>query len=136
LGLSLQLVLSSDPRLLCVVRGAVDRLASVAGFGEEDCHAIVLAVDEALTNIIRHAYEDRHDESIELSCRVLENGVEFVMRDHGRPVDKAKVCARPLELVKPGGLGTHIIRQVMDQVSYEPLTDSNQLRLVKYLAKA
>lgn len=128
-------MLSSDPRLLCVVRSAVHRLAAESGFGEEDCSAITLAVDESLTNIIRHAYENRHDESIELTCRVLDGGVEFIVRDHGRPVDLAKVCAQSLGRVKPGGLGTHIIRQVMDQVDYEPLAGANQLRLVKYLAK-
>ena len=135
-GLSVKLVLTSDPRLLSVVRGAVHRLASVAGFKEEDCHGITLAVDEALTNIIRHAYDNRHDESIELTCRSLENGLEFILKDRGRAVDLAKVCARSLDVVRPGGLGTHIIRQVMDQVEYEPLPDGNQLRLVKFIPKA
>ncbi|HEV2495984.1 MAG TPA: ATP-binding protein [Terriglobia bacterium] len=135
-GLSLKLVLSSDPRLLGAVRGAVRELASGAGFAEEDCRAITLAVDEALTNIIRHAYDNRPDESVELTCRSLENGLEFILRDRGRPVDPAKVCARSLEAVTPGGLGTHIIRQIMDQVCYEPLPDGNQLRLVKYVNKS
>jgi serine/threonine-protein kinase RsbW len=134
-GLSLKLVLSSDPRLLGAVRGAVAELASAAGFAEEDCRAITLAVDEALTNIIRHAYDNRHDKSVELTCRSLDNGLEFILRDRGRPVDPAKVCARPLEAVRPGGLGTHIIRQIMDRVCYEPLPDGNELRLVKYVTK-
>lgn len=136
MSLSLKVVLSSDPRLLSVVRGAVHQLAAVVGFTEEDCHAITLAVDEALTNIIRHAYDNRPDESMELSCRTLEHGLEFVLKDRGHPVDVAKVCARPLEVVKSGGLGTHIIRQIMDQVHYESLPDGNQLRLVKYVTKA
>lgn len=135
MGLSLKLVLSSDPRLLGAVRGAVRELASGAGFAEEDCRAIALAVDEALTNIIRHAYDNRPDESVELTCHGLENGLEFIFRDRGRPVDPAKICARALEDVRPGGLGTHIIRQIMDQVRYEPLPDGNQLRLVKYINK-
>ncbi|HKS94699.1 MAG TPA: ATP-binding protein [Terriglobia bacterium] len=135
-GVSLKLVLSSDPRLLGAVRGAVRELASGAGFAEEDCSAITLAVDEALTNIIRHAYDSRPDGSVELTCRGVENGLEFIFVDRGRPVDPAKICSRPLEAVTPGGLGTHIIRQVMDQVRYEPLPDGNQLRLVKFVSKA
>jgi serine/threonine-protein kinase RsbW len=135
-GLSLKLVLASDPRLLCAVRSAVHQMASIVGFTEEDCHSIILAVDEALTNVIRHAYDNRHDESIELTCRGLENGMEFIVKDQGRPVDPAKVCARSLEAVRPGGLGTHIIKQIMDQVHYQPLPDGNQLRLVKYMTKA
>lgn len=134
--LALKLVLSTDPRLLGVVRCAVQRLAAEAGFGEEDCRAITLAIDETLTNIIRHAYENRHDESMELTCRLLDGGVEFIARDHGRPIDLAKVCAQALDGAKPGGLGTHIIRRVMDQVQYESLPGANQVRLVKYLAKS
>lgn len=127
--------MSSDPRLLCAVRSAVHCLAAVAGFGEEDCRAITLAVDESLTNVIRHAYENRHDESMELNCRLLEGGIEFVVRDRGRPIDPARVRAQPLDGARPGGLGTHIIHRVMDDVRYETLPDANQVRLVKYLAK-
>ena len=135
-GLALKLVLSSDPRLLGVVRCAVQRLAAEAGFGEEDCRAITLAIDESLTNIIRHAYENRHDESMELTCRLLDDRVEFIVRDHGRPIDRAKVCAQSLDGAKPGGLGTHIIHRVMDQVHYETLPGANEVRLVKYLVKS
>ena len=133
MNLSLKLVLSSDPRLLCVTRSAVERLAAVFGFAEEECCAITLAVHEALANIIRHAYQGRHDGPVELTCRGLENGLEFTLVDRGQPLDPARVCARPLDAVEVGGLGTHIIRQVMDRVDYEQRPGANQVRLVKYL---
>src|SRR5262249_48985236 len=109
--------------------------AAVFGFPDDECRDITLAVDEALTNVIRHAYQNRHDQPLELTCRGLENGLEFTLLDRGQPVDRARVCARPLEAVEAGGLGTHIIRQIMDCVDYEPMPDCNRLRLVKYLKK-
>jgi anti-sigma regulatory factor (Ser/Thr protein kinase) len=133
MGLSLKLEVPSDPRILCVVRSAVERFASLAGFGEEDCRSITLALDETMTNIIRHAYGGRHDQAIELHCRGNEERIEFVLLDHGQSVPPEKIRGRPLEDVRPGGLGTHIIAQIMDQVSYEPLPVGNQWKLVKHL---
>src|SRR5690242_16034430 len=65
-GLLLRLELPSNPALLCAVRGAIERLTESFGFSPEDCRAVTRAVDEALTNIIRHAYCGRADRPIEL----------------------------------------------------------------------
>ena len=131
--LSLKLVVPSDPQILCVVRSAVERFAALAGFCEEDCRSITLALDETMTNIIRHAYDNRYDQRIELRCGGDEESIEFVLLDRGRSVPPEEIRGRPLEEVRPGGLGTHIIAQIMDQVSYEPLPDGNQWKLVKRL---
>ncbi len=129
---SLKLQVRSDPRLLGVVRNAIRQFALVCGFPEDQSESLTLAVEEALTNVIRHAYENRNDQMIELTCLELERGIEFVLIDRGRPPDLAKVCGRPLGLLQPGGLGTHIIREVMDRVNYEASPEGNVLRLVKY----
>src|SRR5229473_7799936 len=55
-SLLFKMELRSNPEMLCVVRNAVGELTAKLGFSEPDCRAVVLAVDEALTNIIRHAY--------------------------------------------------------------------------------
>jgi anti-sigma regulatory factor (Ser/Thr protein kinase) len=130
---ALKLEVPSDPELLSVVRSAVKQLAQVTGFTDEECRSITVAVDEAMTNIIRHAYENRHDQSIQLVCQRDDHGLEFILTDSGRPVDPEKLHGRPLHEVRPGGLGMHIIRQVMDQVQYERLPGGNRLRLIKYL---
>ncbi len=132
---TLKLVLPGDPRLLSVVRSAVQQLATVVGFPGHECRAITLAVDEALTNIIRHAYQDQPEQTIELTCQRHEDGLEFILVDYGRAVDPVKLRGRLRSEVRPGGLGTHIIKKIMDQVRYEKLPGRNQLRLVKYLSK-
>ena len=133
----LKIEIASHPQLLCVVRGTIQQLAAVVGFPEEDCRAITLAVDEALTNVIRHAYGDRHDQKIEIfcSCLPMDSGIEFLVVDRGRPADPARLRGRDLDDVRPGGLGIHLIAQIMDTVHYEPSPECNRLRLIKYLKK-
>jgi serine/threonine-protein kinase RsbW len=131
--LKFQMTLASDPRLLAVVRSTVSELASAWGFGEEECRAITLAVDEALSNIIRHAYKNRCDRKIEVSCRAEESWMEFTFNDSGEPPDPAKICGQALNGVALGGRGTHVIRKTMDEVSYDTVRGTNRLRLKKYL---
>ncbi|HJY86231.1 MAG TPA: ATP-binding protein [Candidatus Acidoferrales bacterium] len=132
MNLSLKLELPSDPELLRVIRSAVKEFAAVTGFSEDDCRSITVAVDEALTNIIRHAYQNRHGEPIDLVCRRCDEGLEFILTDRGQPVDPAKLHGRPLADVRPGGLGMHIIQKIMDQVEYGQVPEGNRLRLMKY----
>jgi anti-sigma regulatory factor (Ser/Thr protein kinase) len=148
MAFSLKLELPSHPQVLSVVRSAVQQFACVVGFDDDDSRSIILAVDEALANIIRHAYCDRYDQTIELTCRRLgpdlgpdpskpqdqvRDGLEFIFIDHGQATDPEKLKGRDLDDVRPGGLGLHLIHNIMDEVSYEPGRHQNQLRLVKFL---
>ena len=132
MAFSLKLELPSHPQVLSVVRSAVQEFAVVVGFNQEECRSIILAVDEALTNIIRHAYQDRYDQTIELTCRRLGpdlgsgpgtpvdqvcDGLEFVLTDCGRPATQEQMKGRDLDDVRPGGLGIHLMTQIMDEVS-------------------
>lgn len=132
--LSLKLEVRSDPQVLSVVRGAVKQFAAVAGFPERDCRRITLAVDEAMTNIIRHAYCGRRDRSIELHCEWKARELRVLLVDRGRPVPPQQIRGRPLGEVRPGGLGVYLITQIMDSVRYIPRAGRNELCLVKRLA--
>jgi len=133
--LQVRFALPSDPRYLPVVRGAIAPLAAAIGWDEGECRAITLAVDEALTNVIRHAYGSRPDGLIELECRESADGLEITLLDNGEAPDKANICARELGCDQPGGLGTHIIREVMDSVSYELSDKGNRFVARKTLRK-
>jgi serine/threonine-protein kinase RsbW len=142
-NLLLRMELRSDPEMLCAVRGALTQLAEKLGFPEADCRAVVLAVDEALTNIIRHTYGGQTEHPIEALFRRISlnedalrgEGLEIVLEDRGPAVDREKLCGRPLEEVRPGGLGLHFIRQSMDRVEFRRDNGRNQLHLVKLLHK-
>jgi anti-sigma regulatory factor (Ser/Thr protein kinase) len=140
----LKLELRSHPTLLCALRGALEPLMETLGFPDEQNRAIIRAVDEAVSNIMRHSYEGRPDQPIEVRCNRLERhvngevekGVEILLFDCGPAVDTTKIQARSLDEVRPGGLGLHIIRSSMDTVEYMRADGLNQLRLVKYVRPA
>ena len=140
-GSLVEIAIPSDPELLTVVRSTVARLAEVLGFASRDCSAVTLAVDEAMTNIIRHAYRSRKDRPINLICRRIRKrrssrqraGLEITLGEYGPAVDPTRLGARSLDEIKPGGLGLHFIRESMDVVSYTRADNANRLRLVKLL---
>jgi anti-sigma regulatory factor (Ser/Thr protein kinase) len=133
--LQVRFTMPSDPRYLPVVRGTVGSLAAAIGWDECDCRAITLAVDEALANVIRHAYHNCPDGPIQLECRESADGLEITLLDSGEAPDKSNICAREPGCDQPGGLGTHIIRKVMDSVSYEASPEGNRFVARKALLR-
>ncbi len=133
--LQMKFAMPSDPRYLPVVRGAIGPLAAAIGWDESECRAITLAIDEALANVIRHAYRNRVDGLIELECRESAEGLEITLLDNGDGPNRSKICAREIGCDQPGGLGTHIIKDVMDKVSYEKSPEGNRFVASKRLRK-
>lgn len=126
--------LTSDPKLLKVVRLVVAHLCDLAGFPEAQRHRATLAVDEACANIIRHAYEGATDQPVIITARLIANGIEVVLRDFGKKADMEKIKSRELDDIRPGGLGVHLMQSAMDEVVFDnTLPEGNQLTLIKYL---
>ena len=124
---------SSNPRLLSVVRSTVTAAATAAGFGGREVDGICMAVDEACANIIRHGYEGRADEPIEMECQLAEDRFVVTLRDEGRPFTPAQVQERDLDEVRPGGLGLHLIKEMMDEVTYVPGAErGTELIMIKH----
>jgi anti-sigma regulatory factor (Ser/Thr protein kinase) len=133
--LQMKFAMPSDPRYLAVVRGAIGPLAATIGWDESECRAITLALDEALANVIRHSYHNCADGLIELECCESADGLEITLLDKGDAPDRSKICAREIGCDQPGGLGTHIIKSVMDSVSYEESPEGNRFVARKLLRK-
>jgi anti-sigma regulatory factor (Ser/Thr protein kinase) len=129
---SLRIEFPSDPQLLRVARCVVEHFGSRSGFSEEQCRSLTLAVDEALSNVMRHAYCGQTDQPVEMVCRREDDRVEFVLTDAGCAADLERMQPQPPDELRPGGRGVHFIRQIMDQVEYERSGGQNRLRLVKY----
>jgi serine/threonine-protein kinase RsbW len=137
------LALYSNPEWFSTVRGAVERLTETLGFPIAQGRSITRAVDEALTNIVRHSYGNRPDQKIAMYFRRVQRrhdrrvqqGLEILLCDRGRAVDPCKLQGRSLDEIRPGGLGLHFIRQAMDTVEFTREGATNRLRLVKYLAQ-
>jgi anti-sigma regulatory factor (Ser/Thr protein kinase) len=109
----------SDPRYLPLVRAVVEKGATAAGFGPEDCDRISLAVTEGVTNVIRHSYHGDPNRRIDLVLHTPAGLFRLEIRDYGRFVDPARIASRPLDEVRPGGLGVHLMKATMDSVEYE-----------------
>ncbi|HVP10160.1 MAG TPA: ATP-binding protein [Phycisphaerae bacterium] len=136
---TVQLNIVSEPKSLPVVRSAVERMAELEGFNAPDIHAFVLAIDEALANVIKHGYGGRPDQPITITLSTVKKGdgrrgIAVAVRDKGRQVDPKTIRGRDLDDVRPGGLGVHIIQMVMDEYDYSCPPDGGMLlRMVKYL---
>jgi len=105
----------AKPERLCLVRSLVKSAATNSGCSGELCEKLVIALNEACMNVIQHAYKG--DESGEIVLEILNNGSEllFRLKDHAAPIDLDSVKPRNLDEIRPGGLGVHFIREIMDE---------------------
>ena len=125
------LTVPSHPKYLYVVRSALYPLVLAAGLPKREARKVVLAVDEACSNIIRHAYSGDPTKTITMT---VEDGAEsFVvrLRDYGRKVDSAAIAPRDLADIRPGGLGTHFINTVFEAVNYDRSPEQGTLLILE-----
>ncbi len=126
---------SSDPENLRLVRRKTSEVLSEVGFDEDQRARLVLAVDEAVANVIRHAYAGCCDGRVELSFWLDADTVRIELRDYADPVDPNRIKPRDLSECRPGGLGVNLIDSVMDNWCFRHPADGpgNQLTMVKRL---
>lgn len=112
----------SQPRYLCVVRAAIAAALERYGYSDAACGQFMLAVDEAVTNVIRHGYDNADDQPVWIKLRPSDHdgndGLTIIVEDQARQVEPEIIRGRDLDDVRPGGLGVHIIREIMDDVEY------------------
>tara|TARA_B100001057_G_scaffold185940_1_gene186731 strand:+ start:34 stop:456 length:423 start_codon:yes stop_codon:yes gene_type:complete len=82
---------------------------------------LVLAIAEAAQNIVKHAYKDKHDvnEIMVVEISHIDGELKIAFYDMGTPVDPKKVKHREIDNIKPGGLGTFFIQEIMDAVEFK-----------------
>ena len=118
---------------MVLVRPTVRAAARQCGFDATAAQDIVLAVAEACQNIILHAYAG--SETGEIVLGLLRRGDGIVVRviDFAPPVDPDTVKPRDLDDVRPGGLGTHFLRELMDTAEFLRAPDGigNLLQMTK-----
>jgi anti-sigma regulatory factor (Ser/Thr protein kinase) len=102
-------------------------------FTEKERILMVLGVDEACTNIIRHAYQLRDDQAIALCMEGLRKCVRVRLRDYGAQVPLQQMRGRAHDRVEPGGLGLHLIKNAFDRVDYILKSRGTELVLTKNL---
>jgi anti-sigma regulatory factor (Ser/Thr protein kinase) len=128
--------ITSEPRLLGVLRRVVKFCAQQSGVSQSEADHLALAIDEAAANVIRHTYCGNHCAQMALEVHQLPDRLEFILEDWGPKVREELIRPRPLDEVRPGGLGTFFIYSFMDECSYDPaFKEGNRLKLVKFLSR-
>jgi serine/threonine-protein kinase RsbW len=122
------------------VRSFVSEAARQFGFSDEGISNIILAVDEACTNIIKHAYQNAPDKEIEIRIVREKNTFEVRIFDKGKSFDPALLRNPDLKEFlaqhRRGGLGVYLMKKLVDDVEYHFVPGhSNEVRLKKNLPK-
>jgi anti-sigma regulatory factor (Ser/Thr protein kinase) len=128
-----KLEFTSHTANLALMRNFVRRFLARHPFTEKQRTLMVLGVDEACTNVIRHAYDLRDDQPIALSVEKLSTCVRMRLRDYGEQTPAHRMRGRNHAEVKPGGLGLHLIRNAFDKVDYILKPRGTELVLTKNL---
>lgn len=123
----------SDTSMLADMRHAAREFLTESKLDEMQSELIILALDEACTNIIRHAYQGRSNCPISLSMDTQPDRIVCVIRDFGKSCDPEKIRSRELDDFRPGGLGVRIMQTAFDEVHFQPCESGTELTMTKYL---
>ncbi len=131
--------IESRTERLSAVREFVSEAARSFGFSEEDVGKIALAVDEACTNVIKHAYKYDPTKEIGISVHTANRAFVVSISDNGRAFDPRAIQQPDMKEYmthfRRGGLGVYLMRSLMDKVEYDIAPGKkNEVRLTKFLA--
>jgi anti-sigma regulatory factor (Ser/Thr protein kinase) len=115
----------SDPRLLKCIRNLVRGWVEACEVARDAADEMVLAIDEACSNAIRHSYGGKCDRIVELTMRADDEYLEIRLCDQGEPCPPERRKRRILEApdpdsLKPGGLGVQLMHSAFDEVEFCP----------------
>ncbi len=128
----IHLCVTSHPENLKRIRSAISEAMECTKISRKESDRIVLAVDEACSNIIKHCCGQDRTRKIDLTIEAYTEELVISIIDNGARFDISRIQSRDINEIKPGGLGIHIIRQVMDCVEYSHTPEGlNMVRLTK-----
>lgn len=127
--------ITATPAALSTIRTFTERCCHASGLDDEQTFWILLAVEEAVTNIIEHAYGGRGGE-LDMRCWRSDDDFCILLHDRGRPFAPETVAPpdleSPLEERSVGGLGLYFMRRLMDEVRFTFDEEGNHLLMVKH----
>ena len=119
----MKITIKSNPKELRQVRLEIE-LYCKANFTNLDSSKAIIAVDEALQNVMRHAYDMKPDQLIDIFFKKTElNDFEVKIRDYGKQSPLENIKSRDLKDIRPGGLGVYFIKQCSKSSKYKHSPD-------------
>ena len=133
------ITLPNDVQTIPQLNGFVDEVCEAAGYDMSTTMKLNLAIEEAVVNVMNYAYPTGVTGNVDIDAQMNDERLKFVISDSGTPFDptaKAEVdTTLTAEERGIGGLGIHLIRQIMDTINYERVDGKNVLTLRKKLTK-
>jgi serine/threonine-protein kinase RsbW len=123
--------IDSDPVNLAPARKAVEQFTTDNGFPESAAHDVGLCLNEALANVMRHAYGGRHDRPILITADATAADLTVRVRDWGNGIDPSTIPHEPYNPLTPGGVGLICLSELLDRMVYEPQPDGMLATMVK-----
>jgi len=114
------------------LRDRAREVVLAAGSPKEQANSIVLAISEAASNIIKHAYKGNEGDielSIHVDASIKPEQLVIILRDYAETIDINEIRSRALDDVRPGGLGVHFMKQLVDNLVYTVPEDGRGNRL-------
>ena len=133
MGDQVEIRVASDTRWLALIRRVTDEFCQQAGIEAQERHAVILAVDEAASNVIRHAYKGDPAQELALTWRSIQGGIEIEIRDQGEPFDPREKTIPPPDELRVSGRGLFLMRTIMDQIDYRREGSTNLVRMRKMI---
>lgn len=125
----------SDPRCLHLVRAVARAFCTEFDAQGDASRALVSALDEALSNVIRHGYRGDRSQPIRIACRCDGESFRFEVRDRAEAFDPLAHSVPPPDELRAGGRGIFLMCSSMDACEYERSGGWNRLRLTKLLPR-
>jgi sigma-B regulation protein RsbU (phosphoserine phosphatase) len=114
----IKLTIPSESKYLRLARETLKQYLDCQKIADELSFKLILCVDEACSNVIKYGYGGSPGQPIELCFDFEDDEFVATIRDYGNQCDAEKIKPRPLDEIRPGGLGTFFIFQIMDAVDY------------------
>jgi serine/threonine-protein kinase RsbW len=137
-GATISLTLPSDLRMLSIARSFIEAACEAYRLDRATTHALMFVTGEAITNIVRHAHQNRPGTQIGIRLHIQQDAAEIAFEDEGEPFDLAAVPELPPGEMRIGGRGVYMMRTLMDELSCVPRGEGrggNVLRMVKRFGK-
>ena len=133
--ISNSIILHNDVQEVPVMTDFVEKTAEQANLDPSVTMSLTLAIEEAVANIMKYAYPEGEVGPIEINATINDGSLSFTIKDSGTPFDPTQVKKADITLSAEereiGGLGIHLIRNIMDTVEYHHTTNQNILTLTK-----
>lgn len=133
--ISNSIILHNDVQEVPVMTDFVEKTAEQANLDPSVTMSLTLAIEEAVANIMKYAYPEGEVGPIEINATINDGSLSFTIKDSGTPFDPTQVKKADITLSAEereiGGLGLHLIRNIMDTVEYHHTSNQNILTLTK-----